>query len=869
VSLTLHAPHALWLLTLLPLVWLASWFGRTNYDARQRVWQMGVRSAMVAALALAVARPVASWGVPQRARVYLVDVSYSISSDGLHGAAAKIDALEAGRGAARSLIIVFGATVAAVTDTDALRALATSANDGGDGPVRRNGSDLAQALDAARAALPAGFTPQVVLLSDGRSTSSDLMPAIARLASAGIPVSVEPLTVRNLGDTWVDGIELPSRVAAGVPVTVRVAVGSQRESVSARVQLYDGDEVLATVTGPIAAERTALTAQVTFPVAGSRRLEARLTVADDPLAANDSLAVETVVLPRPRVLYVEGAPESAEYLAGALTEAGHAVTVARPADLVAAAAALDTWDLVVLSDLARRSIPDDTMRALARWVEHDGGGVLFAGGEAVFGEGADGAPTGYRHTELERLMPVTFERKDEPEVALVIVLDKSWSMEGGVMELCKAAAIAALDAMTAQQLIGLVSFDNEFTWEVPIRAVGDDPAEMRNRIAGIQASGATRIYPALEQAYLELEKVTARAKHVILLTDGRSYEADYAALLKNMVAARMTVSTVGVGPAADRDLLTKIAAWGMGRSYLVDDARTVQQIFVRETKDAASPAFDEALDILPVVKTRAFLGPVNLDDMPPLRGRTGMTLKDGATEILATPDGSPILAFWAVGSGRTAAFASDVKDRWATQWVGWRGYGPFFAAVSRALVRQRAPGLDLTVQTTDVEAGRRRLAVRMEARDGHGGYRAFLQPTLRVASAGGRTGDVRMRQVGPGRYEADVSAADDDALSLSVSTADGSTSPTRLVIPDPQAEYRFRPADTEMLRGIASATGGVYEPTASDLVRQPPTGQPPRRDLWPWLVTAALALWFLDIVLRRVRFGAPRELSGAVPPIAA
>jgi hypothetical protein len=72
-----------------------------------------------------------------------------------------------------------------------------------------------------------------------------------------------------------------------------------------------------------------------------------------------------------------------------------------------------------------------------------------------------------------------------------------------------------------------------------------------------------------------------------------------------------------------------------------------------------------------------------------------------------------------------------------------------------------------------------------------------------------------------------------------------------------------------MLRGIASATGGVYEPSASDLVRQPPTGQPPRRDLWPWLVTAALALWFLDIVLRRVRFGAPRELSGAVPPIAA
>ncbi len=322
-----------------------------------------------------------------------------------------------------------------------------------------------------------------------------------------------------------------------------------------------------------------------------------MTAADDPLLANNSLAVEAVVFARPRVLYVEGALSSASYLTRALEQAGYAVTVAPPAELNAAAADLDAWDLVVLSDLARSSISDDTMKALARWVEQDGGGVFFAGGEAVFGEGADGAPTGYRHTELERLMPVTFERKDEPEVALVIVLDKSWSMEGEVMELCKAAAIAAVDAMTSQQLIGLVSFDNEFKWEVPIRAVGEDPTPIRNTIAGIVASGATRIYPALEQAYLELEKVTARSKHVILLTDGRSYEADYATLVKKMIAARMTVSTVGVGPAADRELLTKIAAWGLGRSYIVGDARSVQQIFVRETKDAAAPAFDEAIDI--------------------------------------------------------------------------------------------------------------------------------------------------------------------------------------------------------------------------------------------------------------------------------
>jgi hypothetical protein len=39
------------------------------------------------------------------------------------------------------------------------------------------------------------------------------------------------------------------------------------------------------------------------------------------------------------------------------------------------------------------------------------------------------------------VLPVTFDRDDEPEVALVIVLDRSWSMNGAPMEPSKAAAV--------------------------------------------------------------------------------------------------------------------------------------------------------------------------------------------------------------------------------------------------------------------------------------------------------------------------------------------------------------------------------------------------------------------------------------------
>lgn len=49
----------------------------------------------------------------------------------------------------------------------------------------------------------------------------------------------------------------------------------------------------------------------------------------------------------------------------------------------------------------------------------------------MFGE------AGYQKSAIERITPVTFERKDEPEVALVLVLDRSWSMAGPSIDLAR------------------------------------------------------------------------------------------------------------------------------------------------------------------------------------------------------------------------------------------------------------------------------------------------------------------------------------------------------------------------------------------------------------------------------------------------
>jgi len=748
--------------------------------------------------------------------------------------------------------VVFAGDVTVLPGTAGLRELAEKDPTAPDGSgVGRGSTDLEQALRQAQGELRPGYVPRIVLFTDGRETAGDVRDAVVHLAAAGIPIFIEPLATRDLGDTWVDRLVLPDRLTAGALVNVTVEIGSQRAG-QVVVEVRSGDVVLASMPAEVVAGITPVGVDVTFAETGSQLVEAVVVRAEDPLAVNNRLAREANVRSRPRVLYIESAASSARYLSGALTQSGFDVSVRPPQGLPKTREEYEPWEVVILSDVARTAMPDSSMAALAEWVEKDGGGLLVAGGDSVFGEGSPGGAPGYRNTELERLTPVTFERKDEPEVALIIVLDKSWSMAGSVMELCKAAAQAAIEVLADEQQVGVVTFNDGLNWDVTLRNVGKHREAIRKAVAAIEPSGHTLIFPAIEQAYIALKDARARAKHVVLLSDGRSYPDDYETLVKKMVEAKMTVSSIAVGPAADVELLTNIAKWGKGRSYVVEDAKEVPQIFVKEAKDAATPSFDEKA-LKPVVKAKGFLGELDFSRAPSLRGRTATVVKDEAMELLATEDGDPLLAFWPIGLGRSAVFASDVKDRWASDWLKWRGYAPFFSAVVHALERQRPAGVGLDVVTGPVRNGVRPLTVTIEARDANGNYLDRIKPAVTVRAGDGTTATQTARQLAPGRYEARILADARQPLSVSLEGV-GESVATRHVVPDLNAEYRFRPADEAQLAALAAPTGGAFRATVDAMNKAPHSPQTSRRALWPVLVLAGLALWLGDILVRRVRF---------------
>src|SRR5262249_10507616 len=115
--------------------------------------------------------------------------------------------------------------------------------------------------------------------------------------------------------------------------------------------------------------------------------EAEVSAPADSFRDNNKFRASIVINGAPRVLYVEGHAQSARYLPSALQKEGIAVRTAGA--LPANAGDLDQYDAVVISDVARSSLSDPQMKAVATYVRDLGGGFILAGGENTYG-GGDG-----------------------------------------------------------------------------------------------------------------------------------------------------------------------------------------------------------------------------------------------------------------------------------------------------------------------------------------------------------------------------------------------------------------------------------------------------------------------------------------------
>jgi uncharacterized membrane protein len=844
------ASWPLWLLALVPLLWWTAGRSRTKLPRRHMVVATALRTTALVCVVLALAQPVWTARVTQASVVYVIDVSRSVASGFVQSALQF--AGKANREGAPAVVryVVFGAAARMVNRPEDLVKVEVSNTARSDRRryIYQGATNLELALDEALLGLDPDRIKRIVLFTDGNQTGGDLWRVVPRLVDRGVRVFAFPAPPRTRSDAWVEALEVPQGVRRDEPVAVTVRVMSQQRA-RAGVTLTAAGRILGARALVLDAGANAVVLAVRLRQSGAVRLSAEVRAEADGLPDNDRLQQSVWVGPRPRVLYVEGQPDAAGYLRAALSREGLDVTAIAPDALPDSGGALDAFDAVVLSDLPPKTVDAGRMQALHDYVQERGGGLIFASGENTYGE------AGYSGSTLEKVLPVEFKSQEKrKDLALVLVLDRSYSMKGRPIALAKAGARAALELLEEQHFFGVVAFDSQPHEAVPLQYVRSK-RKAEDLIDRIQASGQTNIYPALATAWRWLQDHPARRKHVILLSDGDTAPADFERLLKRMEDAKITVSTVTIGKTGDPALMARIAALGKGRNYVAEDIEQVPQLFIEDAREATRSALLEE-PFRPIVKRKveAVRG-LDFGRGPPLLGYASTKAKDGAEVVLATDIGAPILARWQYGLGRSALFASDLKNRWAGDWLGWDGYGKFWAQLTRDTMR-RDTGEQVAFR---IEREGEEARVWLRLMTARGSWRNDLSPRVRVVHPAGGAQELRLRQTGPGHYAAAVPVATTGSRPYTFEVMPGGgvdretarrAGTRQLFYPYPD-EYRTFPPNIELLQALAQQTGGKVAPTVAEIFADRGDRGTSRTALWPWLAAVALIAYLCDIAVRR------------------
>jgi Ca-activated chloride channel homolog len=868
IKYELLEPRAIAVVLLAPILLFVLGKSLADLPWQQRVLSVLLRIAFLVLLGLGLSRLVRSDETHRIATVVLLDVSDSVADGTLEKARGEIEKLYRAKGGDDVMkLVAFAARPRAVPlERDAKLALPKTSElrwkDAEKAPKTEAGSNIQAALQLSYGLFPPGYLKRIVLLSDGLETEGSLLSEANHAKRFGARLYVHPYRDPPPGEVAVRNLRLPDKVDIGQPFDVTAEVYASRAT-SAKARLYQG-ETLNGLEGVRDIELKAGENEVRFKsvvrVGGEVTYALKLSdIAEDRFTQNNALDVTLDVPGRPQVLYIEGQPQRGSYLVSALSAQQFDVDLRPASAMPASLRELERYDFFVLSDVPREAISDASQDLIEKYVRDLGGGFLFAGGEAGYGLG------GWGHSTLERLLPVRMDaerRKEMPGVAMALVIDRSGSMTGLPMEMAKAACRATVETLQGDDLIEVIAFDS-----TPQRYVKMQPARYRSRIqndiARIQPGGGTEIFSSLDMAYQDLSVVQARKKHVVLLTDGQAPVQGIKDLATGMLAEAITVTTVGLGEGVNQDLLRSVADAGGGRFHMVPDPNSLPKIFTRETELIAQQAAVEEWFPVEQVGNADFLKGVAVSAAPLLHGYVATQLKPAPAQLILQSDrGDPILARWRAGLGWAVAWTSDVKNNWSVDWLRWSGFSKFWGQFVREHMRVKRRQ-ELPMQSEMRENTVRAVVDAFTADERFdNNLESKLIVTGPATSKGkGERREVPMRRSAPGRYEAELRLDEYGSFLLRAEHAriapDGSLQPFATSFghvsnPYPREYGRFEP-DVDLQARAATAAGGSLDPDPARVFDAQGEKIVYYRPLWSRFVLAAIVVFLLDLLVRRVR----------------
>ncbi len=809
-------------LVLAPLLWIFLAWRKTA-----RPLALVLKGLSFAAILLALAEPTITLPETRTAEVVLVDTSASITPEDLARASSLARDIERRKGSNWVRIVPFDSKARPLDARELSNGLhlqrvsASSAN----------GTNLEAALTNSMAAMPSGYLPSFLLISDGNENQGSVLRAIAQLRRLHIPVDTIPLGGRSSSGLRLQAASLPRQAFSAEQIPIDLTLLSPAAS-RATVDLYAEGKLLGHSTVTLE------------PGSNSVRVDARVkslgAVSISGVVQTPKLGAarfeQPIELRRARVLYLSQDPSGADSnLLAALAQAN--IEIVRDASQLDKN--LDAFQLVILNNLDLNAISPARKSSLETYVKNGGGLLLIGGDRQVYKEEK-------QMDALDRALPAKLAPPDLPKgTCVALIIDKSSSMEGRKIELARLSAIGVVDHLRPTDSIGVLIFDNSYQWAVPMRRA-EDKSLIKRLISGITPDGGTQIAPALAEAYRRVLPSSATFKHIVLLTDGISEEGDSIDLAKEASQHEVTISTVGLGQDVNRSYLEKIAATSGGRSYFLNEPAGLEQILLKDVESySGTTAVEKALT--PIVAAKAdVLDGVNMESAPALHGYARYRVKQGAETLLQIDavKKDPLFVRWQYGLGRAAVFTSDAKSRWAEAWMTWPGFDKFWINVTHDLLMH----IDPSEPTAQFDAANGDITVEYRLADQTPEPSSI--PEIYVLGSNGFRKPIDIERVTPRLYRGRLHIGSQTGL-FRIRPVNESTTFPEVGLYRQQPEFDDYGSNEALLKEISSFTDGRFDPPLSGIFDSRGQSNFVLWQLWPACLALAIGLTIAELIARK------------------
>lgn len=749
--------------------------------------------------------------------------------------------------------------------------------------VQSDATNLGDGIRRAMAIMPGDTANRIALFSDGNETVGDLLSAASAAKAAGVIVDVVPIRYTYESEVIAQNLVVPANVRTGQNIDLRVLLDATAPARGTLNLTINGDPVDLNLSDPdslgapveLRAGIQPFTIPIRSPGVGANEFrvwfEPELGADGNPVGDvidrnNEQVAVTFVQADGNVLVLYQDAREAKPIMdvleASRIGMEARSVSEPKP-DLLE----LSTYDAVVLVNTPSYSFDESQQADLRRYVHDLGGGLVMVGGADSFGAG------GWIGSPLEVALPIRLdppEKRNTPRGALVMIMHSCEMPSGNFWG--QKIAETAVGNLTARDLAGVVEYNWQkggADWVHPLSMVGNRAA-INRAIGNLTFGDAPDFHSMMQLAIGDLERVTAGAKHCIIVSDGDPSPPSQA-LVNRFVREGVTVSTVLVFPHSmsstgpEAGTMQRIANQTGGEFYWVIDQGGLAElpsIIIKEVEIVRRTLIYEGDPFSPTISSAG---------SEPMRGITATPMIDGyvvaadreglSLVTMRGPESDPICAQWQHGLGKVVTFTSDTGARWAEGWPGWGGYRSFWEQHVRWVMR---PGGSADVRVVTEDLGER-TRVLIDILNEEGDPLNFVRFSAGVAGPNKTSPGLDIRQIAPGKYEGFFDSGSSGAYLLNLNyrapspgggVNEGSV---RAAVTRPFAdEYRALADNTALLRAVAEKTGGrllTLDAREANLWDREglemPVALSPE---WMLFSLLGIGLFLADVAVRRVRF---------------